>query len=169
MHGWFWRFQHRSVFEHDLFAYSSMFEYGTEQHLNSRDETRLLPNTVLDVLCWAEDNCMPEIREQGDCCPEAEERDISLCPSDWDSLSLLFGAKRMQDKCKASCCIFFQPHPVDLSHAYFIKHTEDAESLIGGGVVSWLDMFGAVGVRDLNISRNSAASAALHSSHRRWM
>lgn len=105
-------------------------------NLNSRDETRLLPNTVLDVLCWAEDNCLPEIREQGDCCPEAEEGDISLCPSDWDSLSLLFGAKRLQDKCKAQCCIFFQPHPVDLSHAYFIKHTEDAESLIGGK--SWL-------------------------------
>lgn len=114
---------------------------------------RLLPNSVLDVVCWAEDNCMPEIREQGDCCPEADGREISLCPSDRDNLFLLFCAKRLQDKCKAPCWVFiFQPHPVNLLHAYFIKHTENAESLIRKkvGLFRQFEMFG---VRDLNISR----------------
>lgn len=114
MHGWF-RFQHRSLvwaWFVSLFIYEYSTDNSSEQH-----QTRLLANTVLDVLCWAEDRCMPEIREQGDSCPEEEERDISFSYS-----------------VPNACRINAKPHPVDLSHAYFIKHPDTAESLIGGKV-----------------------------------
>ncbi len=133
------------LFEHDLSAYSSVFEYSTD---NSSEQQG--SNTVLGVLCWAEDHCMPEIREQGDRCSEAEERDISLCPS----VFLLFCAKRLQHQCKATpcpslTCIFHQTHT-------------DAVSLIRGkvGLFRRMEVFRGRGLggRDLNISSSACFS-----------
>lgn len=98
---------------------------------------RLLPNTVLDVYCWAEDNCKPEIREEGD---------ISLCPSDCDSLSLLFCAK-------CTMVQLFFIHPPSIFHMHI---SSKALKMLKGGIwlVSSVCDVWCGRVRDLNISRN---------------
>lgn len=132
-------------------------------HLNSRDETPAASKQCFGRCLLAEDNCVPEIREQGDCCPEADGRDISLCPSGRDRVFLLFPAKRPQDKCKALCWgVYFPATPCQSLACIF--HQTHWKCWKFNQVKSWL----VSAVWDVWGQRSEHQQNIQHISQRRW-